>query len=71
VSTHPPAERSAPGKASPSTRKVVIQTYFDGFRQSDHERILACLADDVAWDLPGYRHLTGRDAFDREIENTT
>ena len=52
-----------------SPHKDVVDTYFEGFRRSDHERILACLTDDVAWDLPGYRHLTGKDAFDQEIEN--
>ena len=51
------------------SRKAVVETYFDGFRRSDHDQILACLTDDVAWDLPGYRHLTGKAAFDREIEN--
>ena len=52
-----------------SPRKTVVETYFEGFRRSDHDRILACLTDDVAWDLPGYKHLAGKDAFDREIEN--
>jgi uncharacterized protein len=52
-----------------SARKGVVEEYFEGFRQGDHGRILACLTDDVAWDLPGYAHLTGKDAFDREIEN--
>jgi uncharacterized protein len=52
-----------------SSHKDVVDTYFEGFRRSDHERILACLTDDVAWDLPGYKHLTGKDAFDQEIEN--
>jgi ketosteroid isomerase-like protein len=52
-----------------SARKGVVETYFDGFRRSDHQQILACLTDDVAWDLPGYAHLTGKDAFDHEIEN--
>jgi ketosteroid isomerase-like protein len=52
-----------------SPRKGVVETYFEGFRRSDHEQILACLTDDVAWDLPGYTHLTGKDAFDQEIEN--
>ena len=50
-------------------RKDVAETYFDGFRRGDHEQILGCLTDDVAWDLPGYRHLTGKEAFDQEIEN--
>ena len=46
-----------------------MESYFEGFRRSDHERILACLTDDVAWDLPGFAHLSGKEAFDREIEN--
>jgi uncharacterized protein len=53
-----------------TTRKRLVETYFDGFRRSDHGQILACLTDDVAWDLPGYRHLTGKQTFDGEIENT-
>lgn len=52
-----------------SLHKTVVETYFDGFRRSDHQQILACLADDVVWDLPGFTHLKGKDAFDREIEN--
>ena len=52
-----------------SAHKDVVETYFEGFRRSDHEQILACLTDDVAWDLPGYAHLAGKDAFDQEIEN--
>jgi ketosteroid isomerase-like protein len=52
-----------------SARKTVVGTYFDGFRTSNHRQILSCLTDDVVWDLPGYRHLVGKDAFDDEIEN--
>jgi uncharacterized protein len=52
-----------------SARKDLVEIYFEGFRQGDHERILACLTDDVVWDLPGYAHLEGKEAFDREIEN--
>jgi len=37
-----------------SARKEVVETYLEGFRRSDHEQILACLTDDVAWDLPGH-----------------
>ena len=57
------------GPARPACRKAVVEDYFEGFRQGDHERILACLTDDVVWDLPGYRHLAGKEAFDGEIEN--
>ena len=52
-----------------SPRKAVVERYFDGFRISDHGLILELLTDDVAWDLPGFRHLVGKEAFDGEIEN--
>jgi ketosteroid isomerase-like protein len=52
-----------------SERKQVVEQYFDGFRRSDHTQILACLTDDIVWDLIGHAHLTGKDAFDGEIEN--
>ena len=52
-----------------SSHKSVVDRYFDGFRHSDHAAILSCLTDDVIWDLPGYRHLIGKEAFDGEIEN--
>ena len=52
-----------------SARKRTVERYFDGFRTSDHARILALLTDDVAWDLPGFKHLTRKVAFDAEIEN--
>ncbi len=52
-----------------SPRKVVVQAYFEGFRRGDHEGILRLLTDDVVWDLPGYRHLVGKEGFDGEIEN--
>jgi ketosteroid isomerase-like protein len=52
-----------------STRKAVVEQYFEGFRRSDHGQVLACLTDDVVWDLPGYKQLAGKDAFDGEIEN--
>jgi ketosteroid isomerase-like protein len=52
-----------------SPRKAVVDRYFDGFRESDHVQILECLTDDVVWDLPGFKHLEGKHAFDSEIEN--
>lgn len=50
-------------------RKQTVETYFEGFRRSDHAMILELLTDDVIWDLPGFKHLEGKDAFDGEIEN--
>lgn len=49
-------------------KKVVLQ-YMDGFRAGDHNKILSCLTEDVIWDMPGYFQLTGKEKFDREIEN--
>ena len=49
--------------------KQTVQKYMDGFVAGDHEMILSCLADDVVWDMPGFFHLTGKEAFDKEIGN--
>jgi uncharacterized protein len=43
--------------------------YMEGFRTGDHAKILSCLTDDIVWDMPGMFHLTGKEAFDHEIEN--
>ena len=51
-----------------SDQIAVVERYFDGFRRSDHAAILACLTEDVVWDLPGYKSLSGKEAFDQEIE---
>jgi ketosteroid isomerase-like protein len=52
-----------------TANKTTVAKYMDGFRQSDHELILSCLTDVVVWDMPGAFHLTGKAAFDKEIEN--
>jgi ketosteroid isomerase-like protein len=31
--------------------------------------VLSCLTDDVVWEMPGFFHLGGKEAFDKEIEN--
>ncbi|MGH7268183.1 MAG: nuclear transport factor 2 family protein [Candidatus Rokuibacteriota bacterium] len=52
-----------------SPNKATVQAYVDGFRKGDHAQILSCVADDVEWLMPGFFHLRGKAAFDREIEN--
>ena len=52
-----------------SARKDLVEEYFEGFRRSDHERVLECLTEDVVWDLPGFRHLSGKQEFNQEIDN--
>lgn len=55
--------------SEPTPHKAIVESYVEGFRRGDHAQVLACLTEDVVWDLPGYKHLTGRQAFDLEIEN--
>ncbi len=52
-----------------SQNKQTVQKYMGAFTKSDHAEILSCLTDDVEWVLPGAFHLTGKVAFDKEIEN--
>lgn len=43
-----------------ASHKAVVEAYVEGFRRTEHEAILARLADDVVWVLHGYRTLRGR-----------
>jgi ketosteroid isomerase-like protein len=52
-----------------SANKETVERYIDGFNKSDHAQILSCLTDDIEWVMPGAFHLSGKEAFDREIEN--
>src|SRR5687768_5065393 len=51
------------------SNKRVVETYIEGFRTTDHAKILSCLTDDVVWDMAGFFHHEGKEAFDKEIEN--
>ena len=51
------------------SNKKTVEKYIDGFNALDHEKILSCLTDDVIWDMPGFFYHTGKEAFDKEIEN--
>lgn len=52
-----------------NVREQVVHRYMEGFRRSDHEAILACLAEDVVWHIHGLRTTRGKAEFDDEIEN--
>src|SRR3954471_20834283 len=54
-----------------ASHKAVVEAYIEGFRRTDHARILDCLTNDVVWLLHGYKTLEGKDAFDSEIDNGT
>jgi ketosteroid isomerase-like protein len=64
-----PVALARPRRKPMSARTDLIETYHEGFRTRDHEGILATLTDDVAWDLPGHRHLQGKADFREEIDN--
>jgi len=51
------------------SNKKVIETYMDGFRSTDHAKILSCLTENVIWEMPGFFYHQGKQAFDKEIEN--
>ena len=52
-----------------TAQRELVAEYFDGFRSSDHQQILATLADDVEWVIHGHRTTHGKAEFDSEIEN--
>ena len=49
--------------------KKTVEKYMEGFNASDHSKILSCLTDDIHWEMPGLFSLSGKQAFDKEIEN--
>ena len=52
-----------------SQNKDTVRKYMDGFNASDHAMILSCLTEDIHWYMPGFINLTGKEAFDKEIQN--
>lgn len=49
--------------------KETVARYMSAFNQKDHAAILACLTENVVWELPGVYQHRGKAAFDKEIEN--
>ena len=47
----------------------VVERYMEAFGLGEHAEVLACLADDVEWEVPGTFHLSGKAAFDKEMDN--
>jgi ketosteroid isomerase-like protein len=52
-----------------SENTKTVQRYMDAYGRSDHAAVLSCLTDDVEWIVPGVFHLSGKTAFEAEIEN--
>ncbi|GII77970.1 hypothetical protein Sru01_29520 [Sphaerisporangium rufum] len=51
-----------------SVNKRTVERYIEGFNRSDHEQILACLTDDIEWTVFGHFRITGKEAYDANIE---
>lgn len=47
--------------------RQTVETYIDGFRQTDRSRILSCLTEDVEWVIPGAFRIRGKEAFAAHI----
>jgi len=58
-----------PQTTNTMSNKKVVEKYMDGFRTTDHAKILSCLTDDVIWEMPGFFNHNSKEAFDKEIEN--
>ncbi len=52
-----------------TAQRDLVEEYLDGFRSTDHARILATLTDDVEWVIHGHRTTHGKTEFDGEIVN--
>lgn len=51
-----------------SRNTETVTRCMEAYGRWDHAAILACLAEDVEWVVPGAFQLRGKDAFDAEIE---
>lgn len=51
-----------------TANKNTVALYIEGFKTYDRKKILLCLTEDIVWDMPGFFHLSGKEAFDKEIE---
>jgi ketosteroid isomerase-like protein len=56
-------------KKEMTENKNTVIRYMNGFIAGDHKMILDCLSIDIEWYMPGFFHLSGKEAFDKEIEN--
>jgi ketosteroid isomerase-like protein len=51
-----------------SPNKATVTRYMEAYGRWDHAAILACLTDDVVWEVPGHYRIEGKAAFDGHIE---
>jgi ketosteroid isomerase-like protein len=51
-----------------SANKATVTRYMEAYSRHDHAAILACLTEDVVWEVPGFYRIEGKVAFDGHIE---
>ena len=51
-----------------TANKTRVASYIEGYKTYDRKKILSCLTEDIVWEMPGFFHLSGKEAFDKEIE---
>lgn len=51
-----------------SANKSTVSRYMAAYGRHDHAAILACLTEDVVWEVPGFYRIVGKSAFDGHIE---
>ena len=51
-----------------SANKATVTRYLEAYGRHDHAAILACLTDDIVWEVPGFYRIEGKAAFDGHIE---
>ena len=49
-------------------RQRLVERYVNGFRAGDHAAILACVTDDVTWDIVGHATASGSAEFEKLID---
>jgi ketosteroid isomerase-like protein len=52
-----------------NNQKQIVESYMEGFRTTNHKKILSCLNEDIVWEMPGFFYREGITEFDKEIED--
>lgn len=51
-----------------SINKQTVERYIAGLNNLDHAQILSCLTEDIAWTVFGHFRISGKEAYDANIE---
>ena len=51
-----------------TNQKQIVEKYMDGFRSTDHAKILSCLNEEVIWEMPGFFYHEGHRVHTKNTE---